>query len=468
METKNLFKLFLGAALAVLAVVFAPAGLLLADSVAVDLPDAGHLVGGETAGNGDGASTVTKGAEEEELLYLKDIDKRIVKIRPMSTPLDAITREAARKEASKSMEVKYYSVGTKPINSTLAAAVTASTASTTVITVANPSYFGVADTIRVVGVKGYKADGATADSKDLVLSVISIDGSKLTVYAVNGTMVADVNSNVGVPTIANGTTIIRMGKACAETDAQAAVFSTIPSPEIQYCQIFMAQVEQSTLDKMSAKEVDWNFTDLEEASIYDMKMGMEGTSLFGVAAIHQHPVKGERVWFTGGIWWMAGKDYPTLGTYDSTKKITTVTDDQMVDFEKYIFTGTGAGNKRKVMFCGSTFLATLMKMKSEQYKFLKENATVEKWSLRFKSFDSEFGEIYAIHDELFDLMGMSDQAYVLDPDFLTKKTFQSFSRSMLDLKKAGIRNSNAVVLQEISCVYLTNPQAHCRVKLATA
>ena len=40
METKNLFKLFLGAALAVLAVVFAPAGLLLADSVAVDLPDA--------------------------------------------------------------------------------------------------------------------------------------------------------------------------------------------------------------------------------------------------------------------------------------------------------------------------------------------------------------------------------------------------------------------------------------------
>ena len=201
METKNLFKLFLGAALAVLAVVFAPAGLLLADSVAVDLPDAGHLVGGETAGNGDGASTVTKGAEEEELLYLKDIDKRIVKIRPMSTPLDAITREAARKEASKSMEVKYYSVGTKPINSTLAAAVTASTASTTVITVANPSYFGVADTIRVVGVKGYKADGATADSKDLVLSVISIDGPKLTVYAVNGTMVADVNSNVGVHAI---------------------------------------------------------------------------------------------------------------------------------------------------------------------------------------------------------------------------------------------------------------------------
>ena len=31
------------------------------------------------------------------------------------------------------------------------------------------------------------------------------------------------------------------------------------------------QVEQSTADKMWAKEVDWNFSDMEEDSIYDMR-----------------------------------------------------------------------------------------------------------------------------------------------------------------------------------------------------
>lgn len=468
MKTKDLFKL-MGSLLLILAAVLlgAPAGVMFADSATVDLPDAGHLAGSETVGKGEGSSTVTVGKEAEDELYTKEIDQRITKIRPMSTPIDQITRQSTRKGKTGSMEVKYYSVGTKPIKSKVSAAVTATTTGTSTVTVANPSYFGLADTIRVVGVKGYKADGVTQDVRDLVLSLVSVAGNVLTVFAVNGMTTAD-SGNVGLPAIPKDTVIIRMGKACAEMDAQASAFTTIPAPEIQYCQIFMAQVEQSTLDKISAKEVNWNFTDLEEASIYDMKLGMEETSLWGVPGIHTHPEKGQRVWFTGGIWWMAGKDYTTLGTYDATKKVTTVTDDQMVDFEKYLFTGTGAGNKRKVMFCGSTFLATLMKMKSEQYKFMKENATVEKWGLRFKSFDSEFGEVYAIHHELFDLNDMSDQAFVLDPDFLTKMTFMSWSRNILDLKKAGIRNSNAVVLEEISCVYLTNPLAHCRVKLAGA
>ena len=73
-----------------------------------------------------------------------------------------------------------------------------------------------------------------------------------------------------------------------------------------------------------------------------------------------------------------------------------------------------------------------------------------------------------MHDELFDLNGMADCAFALDPEFLTKKTYLSWSRNILDLKKAGVRNTDAVVIQEISCLYLRYRKAHARLQLAKA
>ena len=46
--------------------------------------------------------------------YLSDVDKRIVKIRPMATPIDQISRYA-KSSSTNSFEVKYYSVGTREI-----------------------------------------------------------------------------------------------------------------------------------------------------------------------------------------------------------------------------------------------------------------------------------------------------------------------------------------------------------------
>lgn len=37
---------------------------------------------------------------------------------------------------------------------------------------------------------------------------------------------------------------------------------------------------------------------------------------------------------------------------------------------------------------------------------------------------------------------------------------------MLDLQKAGIRRTDAVVIQEVSCLYLRYAKAHARLRLA--
>lgn len=441
-----------------------------------DLPDAGKTEGGE--GNlvktGDGISTETFGRDNgDPNFYLSDVDQRIVKIRPMATPLEQISRYAKTEKAS-SFEVKYYSAGTREIKCVTSGAVTAmTTGASTTLPVDDLNMFTLDDTIRVVGVKAKTKPDGTAytdtdtNIPDLVLCVCGKDSTSNlpTVYAVNGTIDASTKQPILVPAIPKGTTIIRMGKACGELDVQTGRFNNIPMPDIQYCQNFMIQIEQSTFDKIANKEVNWNFSDIEEDGIYDMRLAMENTFLFGVRQCIKHTSKeGMMTWFTGGIWWMAGKDIE-VGEWDATKNCAVISDENLVDIAKDLFVGTGIGNKRKVLFCGSDMLSAFSKIKSEKFR-LKD--TVEVWNLKFKSWDTDFGEVLTIHHELFDANGMSDCGFALDPEYLSKKTYISWGRNVLDLKKAGVRNTDAVVIQEVACLYLRYAKAHARMRLAQA
>lgn len=469
-STKFLYRIVL----AFLALVIgASSGVMMAD--ASDLPDAGKTESGAAAtGTTNGIATETFGRENADSdFYMSDVDKRIIKIRPMATPVDQISRYA-KSSSCNSFEVKYYSVGTREIKCTTTAKVTAmSTGASTSLPVSDTNMFTLDDTIRVVGVKavtdekGVEYEGDEYNIPDLVLCVCGKDSSTNmpTVYAVNGKMDTSSKQPIWVPEIPQGTTLVRMGKACGELDVQTGRFNNIPTPEVQYCQNFMIQVEQSTFDKIAAKEVNWNFSDLEEDGIYDMRLAMENTYLFGVKNVIKHVAKDNmNTWFTKGIWWMAGKDIE-VGEWDADKQMAVISDDNLVDITKDLFVGTGIGNKRKILFCGSDMLSAFSKIKSEKFR-LKD--TVEVWNLKFKSWDTDFGEVLTIHHELFDINGMSDCAFAMDPEYLSKKTHVSWARNVLDLKKAGIRRTDAVVIQEVSCLYLRYAKAHARMRLAQA
>lgn len=444
--------------------------VLMAD--ASNLPDAGKIEAGadgvdSTAGIASETAGRTYG---DPNFYLTDVDKRIVKIRPMATPIDQISRYA-KSSHTDSMEVKYYSVGTREIKCTTSAEIAAMTnGASTTLQVSDVNMFTLDDTIRVVGIKaitkhdGTKYNEDDTNVPDLVLCVCGKDSNSNLpiVYAVNGNMDSS-GQPVLVPNIPAGTTLIRMGKACGELDVQTGRFNNLPTAEIQYCQNFMMQVEQSTFDKIAKKEVNWSFSDIEEDGIYDMRVAMENTFLFGAKSKIKHVSKDNmNQWFTGGIWWMAGKDIE-VGEVKDGKVV--VTDNNLVDIAKDLFVGTGIGNKRKILLCGSDFLGALSKIDTEKFK-MKES--VEVWNLKFKSWDTDFGEILTVHHELFDLNGMSDCGFALDPEYLSKKTHVSWGRSVLDLQSAGIRRTDAIVIREVSCLYLRYAKAHARMRLAQA
>lgn len=470
MKKKSLFQVIGGVLVmlvAVLASSFTGISMSVATAMGGDAQDMGD--GGKTVSDAIGGATATTGMEqtvdEDPDFYSKEVDKRITKMRPMRTPIDQITRSATTISKSGSMIVQYYSVSTRPIKTTVKAQVNAMTSgqASTTVQVDDSSIFSITDTIRVVGVKGFKPDGATQDTKDLMLYVVGKNDETgyPIVIAINGKKNSD-NSNSLVPQIAANTKIIRMGRAASEIDVETGQFYNLPTPEEQYCQKFMMQVEQSTFDKMWNKKVDWNFSDMEEDGIYDMRLGMENSFLFGIKAKGKDPKKsGADVYFTGGIYWMAGKDM-AVGT--EAEGVVTITDDQMVDFLKDLFTGNDSGNGTKLGFAGSDMLAALAKMKSERFKVVKE---FERWGLKFTSFDSNFGKLLVMHHELMDANEKSDEMFVIDPEYLRKKTFKTWSRKEYDMEKLAKRDTRAVVMSEASCVYLVYPKAHARVKLGS-
>ena len=401
----------------------------------------------------DGPITTDTVRQSGSELLLNEIDRRIVKIRPMATPIDQISRYARPRKA-KSMIVDYYTVDTKPTSGTITTAYTPSGEGTeaqrVTIKTSNNDMFAVSDTLMVPSIEGFEADGTTRSGKQLVLYVVAKDDAGVTVMAVNGIKVGSTLNCV--PPLPLNTLIIRMGRAAAELDVQTPQFESLPQKAQNYCQIFKMQVEQSTLMKIADKEVEWNLSDQEEAAIYDMRLGMEKSFLFGTKSLIYDYRKQENVMLTEGIWHQAGKDF----SYDPEA----FDQNTLISLMRTAFTGN-AGSKRKVLIAGSSLIETINKL--DYTRVVNAKDTVTKWGIDFTEISSKFGRLYVLLSEVFDECGMETAGMIIDPAYLQKYSHLPFGTEALDLRSAGVRNTDATVLTEASCLVLRYPKAHVRI-----
>lgn len=213
------------------------------------------------------------------------------------------------------------------------------------------------------------------------------------------------------------------------------------------------QVEQSTLQRLSNKEVGWTMSDQEEAAVYDMRMGIEKSYLFGVARQIWDPYKKEHVYFTGGIWNQAGKNFYLEST-------TELNEDTLVNLMREAFTGN-TGSKRKILIGGSGLISKISKL--EYTRIIHAGQHVSKWGIDFAELRSKFGCLYLLLSEVFDEVGLKENGIVIDPEYIQKYTHIPFSTEQLNLKKSGVRNVDALVMTEASCLVLRYPKAHMRI-----
>lgn len=403
----------------------------------------------------DQVLTTTISNELAPGLLRNDIDQRIIKIRPMATPLDQISRCAGAK-AAKSLRVGYYIIDCKPVETTLAdelaptVEVSGPGTPTFQISVEDARIFSPSDTLLIPECKVEVDEAGTAEALTLYVADRP-DDTTLTVVALNATRSGD---SFNFDTVASGKTVIRMGRAAAELDVQSHQFAALPKKSFNNCQIFKMQIEQSTFQKLAHKEVNWNFSDQEEAAISDMRLGMEKNFLFGHNCVITDPVKGEEIYFTGGIWNQTTHDFP----YKSSDVF-----DQnwLIKLTRHAFTGAAAGSPRKILIAGSGLIEKLSNIPVS--KAIAAGETLVRYGIEFREIRTNFGTLYCVTSEIFDQCGRPYDGIIIDPDCLTKYVHVPFRADTLDLRSSGQRNSDAVVLTEASCMVLRHPHAHTRI-----
>lgn len=382
------------------------------------------------------------------------IDERIVKIRPMATPIDQLSRCAGARPCN-SMRVDYYSVDVKAVSAKTTALVDVEMLMpdddgeyTVTLQTDNNAIFSPTETVLIPSVLVKGTDGVP---QPMTLYVVASDRTAgVTAKVVGGKADAAGDANFG--NIPKGVEIVRMGRAATELDVQTSQFEALPVKKNNFCQIFKMQVEQSTFQKLANKEVGWNFSDQEEVAVIDMRQGMEKNFLFGQKASFTEPNKHEEVYLTGGIWNQTTK---TFGYVPG--KLETGT---LIELCRKAFTGTG-GATRKILIGGSGLIEALSKVHYD--KTLDAGGTFVKWGIEFREIRSNFGTLYVLHSEIFDQCGHADDGFVLDPDCLTKYCHVPFHTETLDLRRSGLRNTDAIVITEASCLVLRHPEAHMRV-----
>ncbi len=417
------------------------------------IQNTGQIIPGTVNGQHitDGPLTTSVASEAAPDLLTNEIDNRVVRIRPMATPIDQISRMVGSRPAS-SMKVEYYSVDTRPMESTVkgsirnVADIPSDQPPTFIVTTANDRLFAPTDTVLFPDVMVTTASGRESLTC-YVSEVLSGSDSGLKLIALN------LLPGDSLPTIGSDAKIVRMGRAAAELDVQTAQFEALPVKDFNYCQIFKTQVEQSALMRLSSKEVGWNFSDQEEVAIMDMRMGMEKSFLFGTMARLTDPQKLDEVLFTRGIWNQAGGE--------TAVSLEELTQTDLVELMREAFTGTAAGSPRKILVAGSQLVMALNKL--EFSKVILATDTVTRWGIDFNEIRSKFGSLYVVHAEVFDQCGHSSDGLIIDPQYMTKYTHVPFRVERLDLKRSGVRNTDALVATEASCLVLRHPKTHLRV-----
>ncbi len=384
-------------------------------------------------------------------LLQNSIDERIVKVRPMSTPIDQLSRCAGARRAG-SMTVEYYTADTKKTETELSTALTGMTGRKNqnglyqyTLPLKDTSIIEVSETLLIPGYEGVASENGTVDPLSFYVTGRTDDN-------VTAFCLTNPGENGVLPDMPAGTRVVRMGRAASELDVQTAQFSALPVKGSNNCQIFKMQVEQSTLAKIARKEAGWDFTDQEEAAIIDMRLGMEKNFLFGARCRMLDPKKNEYVYFTGGIWQQAGGQH-TLNLKDLREQ-------ELIDLCARAFTGNN-GSKRKILIAGTEMISAISKIQFQ--RSLRAGDSFTKWGVKFSQIESNFGTLYVLHSEVFDQCGHSRDGFVLDPDYMTKYVHVPFRAETLDLRRSGVRNTDAVVLTEASCLVLRYPQAHLRV-----
>ncbi|MFI3315094.1 MAG: DUF5309 family protein [Rikenellaceae bacterium] len=429
-------------------------------------------------------STVTVSDAESYApeLNREDISSSVTMMMPSRTPLDTILRNLKRSKKTTAQKIGYYQASYKPIIDTFDTTATGDGSSsgspassytysegsgvtTMFIKVSNPDIWRNHDTfvlrnLTLPGTTTSSSVGALLNfTDDVMFFVLSKSGSVLEVTPIGGVKgkASSVNSDKYVmPDFASTDELVRMGQAKSELAISTDPFAIYPEINWQYCQNFMAQIEESTFHRLTKKDVTWGFSNFEMVNILSMKMEMELSMLFGQGG--EYVSGNDHTYFTRGI----TRDIEKVIEYGTSSGDRTISKDDYNSWLKEVFDGNN-GSSSRVLFAGSGLIKSLSTI-DEFDKTLSNVSKDATLGVDIRKINTYFGTLDIVLAPLFREAGWEDYGLILDLEHVVKHEFVPMSITDLDLKRSGLKNADAKVIQEVSALTLCYPDCHCIIK----
>jgi hypothetical protein len=388
----------------------------------------------------EGPASIEQARVEVPDLDMPDVEKYVTVLEPSRHTLFSIVQDG-RRSKSDSFEYKWYLSDYMPVLDRLTAAATivTTTATTSILKVANRPYFEIHQVVfpkssTIVNLKG----------EVLALLVVGISSAGIEVIPLNG----DPGQTYSIP---NATDIILSGTAKSEIDWGTDSKTNWPYSETNYVQMFMAEVSETEYQKLNLKEVKWGMSDYVRSALDRFKTSMELTFLLGSKSEVIDPIANNQKRTSRGLLNFGIQHVPTPSAWNEAG---------LIELCSRIFDDNN-GSDERYLLADKVFLGNILGLQFVQ-RMQNANSTNSKLNINWQTLSIGGNTLHIKRYNLLDRMGAQNTAIFIDPTNIGKaiQIPMQEHKEGLDTNRVRGKNIETVVIRETSCLTVYNPETH--------
>lgn len=410
------------------------------------------------------ATTVSAVAEATggvggEGIVQPDIDDDIFLIGTDETVLDGLMRKAKKKMAVTGFEVDHYLIDERKSYAATTKVYNAAQEEQASVEVAagDRNLFQDYGTVLAKGVNGYTQDGKTAiEGSDLMLFVVGKDSSKNPILmAVNGPKTNPTDEFCTLPTIPQGTKLIFLANACAETQKFVAPNVVVPTPQRVYLQkMILNQIASEYFDKQK-KRIPFAESTIAEAVIKEFRRECNRTLWIGRKSkfrVDRGKMGMQYVYTTEGLRWQFVRQYDHTGPW---------TFEEIIALAKLKFTGQNC-SKKAFWLMGKNQLEAIQNIDFTKHKDITMTGDTV-WGFEVTKLHTVFGDFYLKHEPTLDYLEYQNSGGIIDMEGLVRYYIKNEETSTEDVegeeaKRKCIISINALALKGTSHIWVNGEE----------
>lgn len=368
-----------------------------------------------------------------------EVDKDIAEFRPFQFPLDTDIRLQAKQLPVKGYEIIHYRSGDSAMDCSVVTAITGGGATAQIPAASingSLTMFPDFSTISVGGVAGYKEGSASETQGTLMLFVVSNDGTKLVVKAINGPLTSADTGATTVPNIPVGSTLSVCVNACHESQMNVSPENYQPRRQVMYLQKKIMNYVITDHFKEILKKTPYAEADIKADALYKFRRKCSRTAWIGAQSkflVNVGNNMGEQYIYTQkGILRQLTNLYGIGDSIDYADLIA-ITKLQFTDYSQH---------KVAEAYCGKNFIEKLLNIDFTKHHDIEFKSSMQ-LGIDISSFKTSFGTINFKHDPTLDDLGYQDYCVVVDMKGASRYVKTDNKESEQDMKKGVGDNQEA-------------------------